>query len=494
VKWTVFIAAVALAYPTGLWLRGRPLFRMYVWTLVGFLPFYSRLDIALLSFAGRPGDTWGLEVAMLDWLAVALLLAERARSRPVPYRFALGLYLVVALVSMTQADWPLGAFGYVWKLGRMYLIYFVICRAGTDRRVPLALLRGLMLGVLYEGVLALWQHYGLGMPRATGTFEHQNTLGILVNLVVMAPIALVIAGRADKLTTLTAIAAVPISLFTISRGTMLFFAGGIVLLYIVSAFRRWDLRKAKIGLTGLALALVVIPVAESTLRSRSQAEQLESMRTRAQFENAASLMLDEHPLGVGANHFTLMLLTRGYGARAEVHWSQQAAIVHNVYLLTAAEMGYLGVIALIILFLTPLQSAIRYSFRAGRDRRGDLLLGLRVGLATFYAHSSFEWTWRLTEDAYVYWIVVAMVASLARDLREGVPGRVAIPTRQRAPRPLEASAVRSAGESSGTPPSANGGRGIHRSHQSLLRLPSRWFIPVGPVGDLPTREATSFGL
>src|SRR5436190_5066490 len=130
-KWTVFIAAVALAYPTGLWLRGRALFRMYVWTLVGFLPFYARLDMALLSFAGRPGDTWGLEVAMLDWLALSLLLAEKGQSRPVPYRFALGLYLVVALVSMTQADWPLGAFGYVWKLGRMYLIYSVICRAGA---------------------------------------------------------------------------------------------------------------------------------------------------------------------------------------------------------------------------------------------------------------------------------------------------------------------------------------------------------------------------
>jgi O-antigen ligase len=446
VKWIVFIAAVALAYPAGRWLQRHPWFRMHVWTLVGFLPFFSRLDMALVFFgAERPGDTWGLEVGVLDWLSLSLLLAERGRARPLPYRFALGLYLVVALFSLTQADWTLGAFGYVWRLGRMYLMYSVICRAASDRSVPLALLRGLMFGVLYEGALALWQHYGLGMPRATGTFAHQNTLGIVVNLVMMAPIALVIAGRADKLATLTTIAALPITLFTISRGTILSFAAGVVLVYIGSAFRRWDLRKAKIGLAGLALALVLVPVAVSTLGSRLEGEKVESIRTREQFEDAASLMLKEHPLGVGPNHFTQMLLVGGYGARAGVDWTQRTAIVHNIYLLTAAEMGYPGVIALVILFLSPISSAIRYTLRARQDRRGDLLLGLSVGLATFYIHSFFEWTWRLPEVSYIYWIIVAIAASLARELRDSVPGTATIPVRQRAPGTLEASAVRSGG-------------------------------------------------
>jgi hypothetical protein len=96
-----------------------------------------------------------------------------------------------------------------------------------------------------------------------------------------------------------------------------------------------------------------------------------------------------------------------------------------------------------IQFLSPLSSAIRYSLRARRDRKRDLLLGLSLGLVMFYVHSFFEWTWLLTEVSYIYWIVVAIVASLARELRDGMPGTVTIPTRRRAPGTLEASAVRS---------------------------------------------------
>ena len=104
--------------------------------------------MALLFFGNRPGDTHGLEVAVIDWLALVLLLATPGRARPVPYRFALAGYLGVALLSAALAPWPLGALGYVWKLCRMLLVFAAICRAGDDRRVPAALLGGMTLGVV----------------------------------------------------------------------------------------------------------------------------------------------------------------------------------------------------------------------------------------------------------------------------------------------------------------------------------------------------------
>ena len=424
-KWLIFIVAVVASYPVGHWLRDRAALQIRAWTLIGFLPFFSStLDMGLIPFGSRAGDTQGIEVALVDWLALSLLFAQKAPAKPLPYRFALALYFLVAIVSVTQAEWTLGAFGYVWKLGRMFLLFAAICRAGHDQRVPSALLRGLMFGIAYEAAWVVWQHYGLGISQASGTFFHQNSLGMLVNLVVMVPIALILAGRTSLLPWLTLIAAVPISIFTVSRGAILFFGAGSVLVFLVSAVRRYSLRKAKIGLAGIILGLAILPVALAALASRPEEARAESLLVRWRYERAATMMLSDYPLGVGTNHFTTMLLTGGYGDRAGIDWFNRVGIVHNVYWLTAAEMGYAGVFALAILFLAPILSVLRNGLRAGQDRRADVLLGLGVGLVTFYVHSFFEWAWRITEVSYVYWIAVALIATLARQIREGVPGRV----------------------------------------------------------------------
>jgi O-antigen ligase len=450
VKWLVFVLAALATYPLGRWLRDRPAMQIRAWTLVGFLPFLAALDMALVSFGARPGDTNGVEVALIDWLALSLLFAQEQPARPLPFRFVLAAYLLVAVASVTQAPWALGSFGYVWKLGRMYLLFAVVCRAGQDLRVPAALLRGMMLGIVYEGSWALWQRFGLGLPRTTGSFAHQNTLGILLNLVVMAPMALMLAGRTTWLAAAATLAALVTCLLTVSRGALLFFGVGCVLLFVLSVARTFSARKVKMGLLGLALGVAIVPLALGVLSSRSPAEQVDSMRLRGQYERAATMMLEEHPLGVGANHFTVMLLTEGYGDRAEIDWSQRVAIVHNVYWLTAAELGYAGVLALVVLFAAPLVAALRYGLSARRDRRGDVLLGLGVGLALFYAHSLFEWVWRGTAVSYVYWMTVAIVAVLARQLREEAPRRVAMPAAGWAP------SVRVAGAAPrvGTPPAA----------------------------------------
>jgi O-antigen ligase len=418
VKWLIFIVAVVASYPMGRVLQQRPGLRRHAWMLVGFLPFLDQREMGLVIFWGHLGDTAGIEVTPLDWLALSLYFANARPARPLPFRFALTVYLLIATVSVAQAEWVLAAFGYVWKLCRMYLLYASVFRASRDKRVAQALLRGLMLGIIYESVWVVWQHFGLRIHQATGTFVHQNTLGILANLIVMAPIALILAGRATMLPKLAVIAAVPTCLFTVSRGALLFFGIGSVLVYLISTFRRYTLRKVAIGFVGLVAAVALIQVALATLSSRDTAQQDESMKSRERLEASASLMLKEHPLGVGPNHFTMMLLRGGYGERAGVPWYERTAIVHNIYLLTVAEMGYAGLIGLVMLFIAPLPTAFRYCLRARRDHRGDVLAAYGVALSVFYAHCFFEWVWRRNEVMYVYFMIVGITASLARQLRE----------------------------------------------------------------------------
>jgi len=432
VRLAIFLVAVIASGPVAAWLRDRPAVRLWLWTVMGLLPFLPPFRMALGLYMSTPGDTHGLEtMPLIDGLALCLFRASRPRDEPLPYRFPLIFYFLVVGVSITQARWPLLVIGYTWTLCRMVLLLFAIWRAGgEDGRVVGALLRGMMLGVVFEGGLATWQHYGEHLRRAQGTYSGWNSLGMALNLAVMVPVARMMAGRTSLLTKLALVGAALGALFSVSRGALLFLGAGIALVWLGSALREFTSRKAWIGLCGLVLVAIAVPLAIVTVESRAEEERQESLMQRDLLEQAASLMLREHPLGVGASHYAMELLLGGYGRRAGLGWRGWIAIVHSIYWLTAAELGYVGVVALFVLFLAPLRLAF---LRRPRGPRGDVLLGLGVGLTVFCLHSFFEWAWRLSEISYLYFMAIGLVAVLARPPRQVLASRS--PNRQpRGPR------------------------------------------------------------
>jgi len=433
----IFVVAVLASRAAALSLRDRPAVRIWLWTLMGLLPFLPPFRVALAFFPSTPGDTHGLEtMPLIDGLALCLLRPAKPRDEPVPYRFALCFYFLVVIVSITEARWPWLVVGYAWTLGRMVLLLLAIWRAGRDDgRVVGALLRGMLLGVVYAGGLAAWQQFGKGLLRAQGSFSGWNSLGMALNLVVMVPVARILAGPTSLLTKLAPVAAVLGALSSVSRGALLFMGLGIALVWLGSAMQEFTSRKAWFGLCGLLLAAIAVPIALSTVESRTEEERQESMIERQLLESAASMMLREHPSGVGASHYTPELLLGGYGRRVGLGWHGWIAIVHNIYWLTAAELGYVGVVALLALFLAPLRIAF---LRRPRGPRGDVLLGLGVGLLVFCVHSCFEWVWRLSEISYLYFMSIALVAVVARPARQALAG----PSRERMPTATRRAAAR----------------------------------------------------
>lgn len=425
VRWAVFLVLVLSSVPAARWLKERPDVRLRLWTLMGILPFLPPFRLALWLFSGAPSDTHGFEtMPLLDGLALCLYSASKPRRGPAPYRFALGFYLLTVFASIAQARWPLLVVGYAWTVLRMVLLVLAIWRAGSeDSRVVGALLRGMMIGMLCEAGQASWQRLGQGLLRASGSFSGWNALGMALNLVVMVPVARILAGRTSLLTKLAPIGVLIADFFTVSRGALLFLGIGVGLVWLGSVTKEFSPRKGWFGLAGLLLVAAIVPIAISNVESRAQEEREESMETRGHLKDAAALMLAEHPLGVGASHYMPELLLGGYGRRVGLGWRAWTTIVHNIYWLTAAELGYLGVVALVVLFVAPILQALR---RRPRGPRGDILLGLGVGLLMFSIHSCLEWAWRLSELSYVYFTCIALVAVVSRPVRRAS----ALPVRQ----------------------------------------------------------------
>jgi hypothetical protein len=84
--------------------------------------------------------------------------------------------------------------------------------------------------------------------------------------------------------------------------------------------------------------------------------------------------------------------------------------------LTAAEIGYQGLIALLLLLGSPLIVAFRCGWRNRGDERGDLLLGLGVALLAVYIHSWVEWVLVSFSAQYFLAITMGLIAGNAQQL------------------------------------------------------------------------------
>lgn len=84
------------------------------WTVFGILPFMAAsmplFDVGLISWAGEwIGFVYGLELSLVDILAVAALLSFGPGRIPLWCKLPLLIYIGAAALSMLQAYEPLAA-------------------------------------------------------------------------------------------------------------------------------------------------------------------------------------------------------------------------------------------------------------------------------------------------------------------------------------------------------------------------------------------------
>jgi hypothetical protein len=416
------IIVFAAILPISGWLRRNPSHTPKAWIFMGFLPFGEipfHLFVAPVSWAGWAGHLQGMEITVLDALAVALYLTLPRARNPIPFRLSMALYMFAVLLSVFEAEAPMAALFYAWQLARMFLVYAVVTR-GTfaDPRVAPALMTGLAAGLFMEAGIAVWQRFGMGLLQTPGTFFSQNILGLVSHFIVFPFFALLLAGTRGWLPAGVATAGVLVELLTTSRATVGLAGFGYATVFIFSALRQWTSRKILVLSIGAVFMAALTPLALSAFERRLTALQSETYDDREAFKQAAAMMLSEHPMGVGANNYVIAANMGGYNQRAGVApvSGSEAAHVHNIYWLVVAETGYLGLVAFVFVLLNPLTTALRCAWRYRGDKRGDLLLGLGVAMLLVYLHSFYEWNFITREPQYTFALIVGMVAGLAQQL------------------------------------------------------------------------------
>ena len=434
-KW-IFIACLLVFIPTlTAILRGHPRYRTHVAFAVGALPFFLApyLYVAPISWAGWAGFVKGVEVSLLDGVALAVVLSTPKVPIPLSFKLSLGIIIVALVVSTSAGFQFLPASFYAWQLLRAVILFIAVARlCAADRRAPMALMAGLGVGLCYEAVDSTIQFIG-GNPRPGGNFGHSNFLGLVSDFVTFPALALLLGGRRVVGPALIVAAGFIVALVGGSRATLGLFAIGSLLTVALSIIHRRTSKKMAFAGAAALMMLVSVPLVIWAADRRTEADKLSSDQERASMKLAATMMVTDHPLGVGANQYVLVANMAGYSARAGVPWneSDRAAPVHDTYYLVTAELGFLGLVGLLSLFGSLIIFGWKCLRKVGGDDPSELVPGLVGAMIIVAIHISYEWVFMHFTLHYMLAIAAGLLVALA--MRSNAPMKARRPIQTTAP-------------------------------------------------------------
>lgn len=420
-KWIALLLFMALVPLLVARLRSTPGQAPIIWTIMGFLPFVIdkwHLRVAPISWAMWPGYVKGMEVSLLDAVALAVILSLPNIKIKSPMMIVLPLYILAVLLTMAYSQVPEAAFFYAWQLLRVLLLFAAVAKISQTERGPPALILGMVLGLSMQAGYAISQRFS-GATQSSGTFGHQNLLGMISHFVAFPALALLLADGKRRAPIFGVMAAAIVVILGASRATLGLAAAGFVALLVLSIMRKPTSRKSMIVGLGFVALVAVTPAALNSLQKRFEVAPLSTdYDERAAFERAAHMAIADHPMGVGSNQYVVVANTQGYSDRAGVVWNagSRSANVHNTYLLVWAESGFLGLAAFILLLFVPMLTAFRGAWQNRKDPRGDLMLGLGVSLAVVSVHCLYEWVFVNDSVQTLFAIDAGIIAGLSRQI------------------------------------------------------------------------------
>lgn len=422
-KFVVLTMALVTILPVTILSRRYDAIFRVLWFCLGCFPFLLSaipfFDIGILSW----GDQWigfvhGVEVSAVDFVAILCFLSLKRPRLAVWHLVPLMLWIATAAISMTQAPQPMAAFFGVWQLLRVLLVTAVVVSAVEDVRVPFLILKGMALGLFLNAAASIWQHFGLGLAQSPGLFVHQNTLGMITHFVLFPHLALLLATRRENLyVSGTVFACLLVVVLTASRATVGFALAGVALTYVVVFLSGATQRLIAIALAGTVCAGLLAPLAVSAFNSRFDKSPLSEdvYDERAAFNRAALYIFHDHPFGVGINHYVSFAKDGGYAQRGGVadNETNRSNIVHNAYWLSAAETGFLGLIAFSLTLLSAFVLAARSAFAIPNSTYRALLCGFLVAITMASIHSTLEWIIFIKDVQYALGLTIGLVSLVA---------------------------------------------------------------------------------
>jgi hypothetical protein len=352
-------------------------------SIVPALVSFSVLTSIGIADGGLFPRAWRLgTLALVSIAGAALLARRRVALSPLEWTAVGGLvlYALLTLVSgRWSGDWRLSAL--MTERALVYPAALLAALLVTERQTVPHLLAGVVAAVTAVCGYGLWIHYFRAPPldpiEGKLLFQplgYANAVGIVSVVAALVTVGLALASRSIKLRILALLPLVvflPALYLSASRGSYLAGAAGLACLLHFSGRVSARIVDAVAVVAALALVAFVALVSVNPF----------SGQYRVQYWQVAWWDYRDHPvLGAGAGTFGDYWLHH----RPVDVWVKTA---HSLYIQALAELGPLGLAAILVAVLPPLLVL--------RNRRDPLLAGAGGAYLAFVLHAGVDWDWEL---------------------------------------------------------------------------------------------------
>jgi putative inorganic carbon (HCO3(-)) transporter len=412
--------------------------RLLLALLVLCLSFSARFRFGNAEFyPGAEASLAALDFPLLGllflWLVELCLSKRRSRVRITTMAVAFLLYAIAHVPSLVLAPDPGLALLELIRLFKMAILILVIVHY-VQSRTNLAIVLGtLFASAILQGVLAAGQWLsgstlGLGFlgeretfwviasgttsfGRAGGTLGHANALAIFFEMVVPLALAIYLSRTRGwlRLLSLGALGAGSVGLvLTFSRAGWGALVIGLACVVLMTFFVPGRQRRMALRYAPLVLAFVAILgfAFRDAILERLALYGSSSWLVRTGTYQVGWNMIESNPIwGVGANNYLVVSTDYLPMDMASVFASTP---VHNILLLTTAEMGLVGLVAFLLVILS-IARRVRNLVRANIHPFSPIAIGIGAGIAAFLAHAMLDWLFRYDPIYTLFWFNVGLL-------------------------------------------------------------------------------------
>jgi putative inorganic carbon (hco3(-)) transporter len=380
--------------PTGVWLR---------YVMVGAM--YLFLASTYFSIAVN-----SLSLGLMALCFAGIMVSERRfLVRPTPLDYFFLAYVIAEILSTIFSYRAAQSFAFSKRILLIGIVYFFATWITTDqmakRAVAVLLAAATIVACIGVGKLAF------SPPEEVvrlGIFQFYMTTSelMMIALLLLLPFA-VHPDTPRRIRAVAILALIPVGIClyaTVTRGAYLAVAAGIIFIAVV--------RNKKLLIPLAVLILLVILFAPPYVESR-----IRSIVDLNHPENASRLMLWKTGLRIFADHPVV-----GIGDidvhDLYVHYMDPGdpavhGHMHNIAMQILVTLGSVGLIAVIAMFVTIVQTEWRIWKRVHTDWfRGSIVLGALAVFVGFQVNGLTEWSFGDQEIVILFWITLGLTLAV----------------------------------------------------------------------------------
>lgn len=402
-----------LAPAFGFVLKGRPSWQRMAFAVMCFMTINGLFGpgnwgLTLASIETYRGHTKGYHFYFNHAIAIALIVARWLEDKKSFRWFPPGMglyafYCAMSLLSLINA--PDKGYGIMAAHKQIFASLLLIATFNTLRTEDdlRYFLKVMFFTMVWELFICLKLKYLAGQYQVRGTFEHQNPLAMYSILIGM-PFLAVALGPAypgsNRLLFGFMVCGVIVEC-TLSRGALVMFGLGAIVVTVVSVIEKPTPRRLKLtSIMGILGSIGLVLALNSIINRFHDKGNQASGELREVMKDACRAMVHDHALGIGWNNYALVVnppfpyaeiyydWLRGKGNKIDE--SLPNSVVESHYYLLLAETGYTGLGSWLLLIFVGLWRNFRCFLAFGYSFRRCLSLGIAAGCALNYEQSTLE--------------------------------------------------------------------------------------------------------